>query len=68
MRLRYQRRSVSILASGNVRNLDQRLSAQSLGLDGEPSALVVREPETLTGLPPSLEGVPVAQVTRVLLS
>ena len=32
---------------GNGRNLGQRLAAQSLGLDGEPTTVVVRELETL---------------------
>ena len=38
---------------GNRRNLGQRLAAQSLGLDGEPAPVVVREPETLAPKPGS---------------
>ena len=33
--------------------MGQRLAAQSLGLDGEPAPLVVREPETLAPKPGS---------------
>jgi hypothetical protein len=40
--------ALKCVGCGNVRNLGQRLSSQSLGLDGELSAFVVREPETLT--------------------
>ncbi len=34
-------------------NLGQRFSTQTLGLDGEPAALIVREPESFAALPRS---------------
>ena len=51
MRQRYQRQKRS--GCGNGRNLGQRLEAQSLGLDGEPAPVGVRELETLAPKPGS---------------
>ena len=51
MRWRYQRRSVAGVATDAI--WAKRLAAQSLGLDGEPAPLVVREPETLAPKPGS---------------
>ena len=52
---------------GNGRNLGQRLAAQSLGLDGEPAPLVVREPETLAPKPGSEHTVLLLQVVDHIL-
>ena len=51
-----KRRTVS--GCGNGRNLGQRLAAQSLGLDGEPAPVVVRETETLAPKPGSEHNTP----------
>ena len=52
---------------GNGRNLGQRLAAQSLGLDGEPAPIVVREPETLAPKPGSEHTVLLLQVVDHIL-
>ena len=52
---------------GNGRNLGQRLVAQSLGLDGEPAPVVVREPETLAPKPGSEHTVLLLQVVDHIL-
>ena len=52
---------------GNGRNMGQRLAAQSLGLDGEPAPLVVRETETLAPKPGSEHTVLLSQVVDHIL-
>ena len=47
--------------------MGQRLAAQSLGLDGEPAPVVVREPETLAPKPGSEHTVLLSQVVDHIL-
>ena len=53
--------------TGNGRNLGQCLAAQSLGLDGEPASVVVREPETRAPKPGSEHTVLLLQVVDHIL-
>ena len=52
---------------GNGGNLGQRLAAQGLGLDGEPTPIVVGEPETLAPKPSSEHTVLLSQVVNHIL-